>query len=588
MYKLTIVWLLVFIETILNAQDLMNSRQWFEQAEFHLFNREYAQAAKIYENLLESDLSNTNIIFHLSLCYLNIPEENKKAVYYLKKIFSNSTIGDYDRQNDYFIYLGKLYHIDHAEGTNVKDSASFKFDPYKPYNILAISGDGEKLIFLSVNQSENKIVCITKRKGSWSKAVDITDQLGSRGDCFPSSLSFDGSRLYVTKYNNFESDIYVSNYNGKVWSGIHKLNGNINTSYWDTHASESPDGKVLYFASNRPGGFGGMDIYYSFKDQGGDWGKPVNAGARINTFLNDDYPLITNGGATLIYSSQGFKKGRDGFDIYYCNNVTGGLWSVPVDIGYPVNTSEDDQSYVPLTEESQAFFNLSLLDAKKEEKQAEAKFLYLKGQLFSTLKTQDFSGISVQISDNNSKTVVNSLSTSADGEFAFSLKQGDFTLKFLSADNLLKTSNIFLPFIVQNDTSFLQIEVDRPELSEKNPMEENNKIIKPEIKPEVKDTVPKNIMNTITNTAILNPEQLTIQLYAAKILDKNINLGSLDSIVVYKAKDGYYRYVTGSFANETEALTTIKKAKEAGYKDSFTSKWAKFKDQKIVFKKGGK
>jgi tetratricopeptide (TPR) repeat protein len=585
MYKLAFVWLLVFFETILNAQDLMNSRQWVEQAEFYLFNHEYAKAAKIYDNLLENDLSNTNISFHLSLCYLNLSEENKKAIYYLKKIFSNSTIGDYDRQNDYFIYLGKLYHIDHAEETNVKDSTGFKFDPYKPYNNIAISGDGKKLIFLSGQQSENKIFCIVKTRNSWSKATDITAQLGSGGDCFPSSLNYNGSKLYVTKYNNFESDIYGSNFNGKTWSGIRKLNGNINTSYWDTHASESPDGQVLYFASNRPGGFGGMDIYYAFKDAGGDWGKPVNAGIRINTYLNDDYPLITNGGATLIYSSQGFKKGRDGFDIYYCNNVNGGVWSAPVNIGYPVNTSDDDQSYVPLTEESQAYFNLSLLDLKKEEKQAATKSLILKGQLFPILKGRDFSGVSAQITDNSSKSVINSLSASADGKFTISLKQGDFTIKFFYADNMLKTANVFVPFLTRNDSSALLIEASLPELSVKNMPEGNKNIGNQEIQSLTKDSLLRNGVYTNVALNISNPELLTIQLCASKIFINNVKLNNRDSVFVFRAKDGYYRYVTGTFANEAEALPILKKAKDGGYKDSFIAKWVKFSDQERVYKK---
>ncbi len=588
MYKLTIFWLLVLINCNLYAQDVMNSRQWFEKAEFHLFNREYAQAAKIYESLLENDSSNTNISFHLSLCYLNIPEESKKALYNLKKIFSNSTIGDYNIQYDYYIYLGKLYQVGHAEEVNVKDSAGFKFDPNKPYNNLAISGNGKKLIFLSGQQSENKIFCIIKNKGSWSKAVDITTQLGSSGDCFPSSLNFDGTRLYVTKYNNFESDIYISNYNGKTWSGIHKLNGNINTSYWDTHASESPDGQVLYFASNRPGGFGGMDIYYSFKNQNGDWGKPVNAGVRINTFLNDDYPLITNGGATLIYCSQGFKKGRDGFDIYYCNNVNGGLWSAPINIGYPVNTSEDDQSYVPLTEESQAFFNLSLLDTKKQEKQSETKSLKIKGQLFSIAGVLDFSCISVKITDNNSNSELNSLSVSTSGKFSTSLKQGNFAFKFITADSVLKTALVFVPFLTHNDSSSLLIEINRPSMAFENLITDSNKNIKNEIMPDANNSLSKKLANTTSNPLLLNSELFTIQFYTSKILNKDINIGNLDSVAIYKFKDGYYRYITGFFANEADAIPTLKKAKEAGFKDSFTSKWIKFKDQELVFKKGAK
>jgi len=454
-----IIWLIGISS---NAQDTITSREWFERAEFHLFNKEYKQAAKIYENLLEGDLTNNNIWFHLSLCYLNLPGENKKAIYYLKKIFSNSTITSYDPQNEYFIYLGKLYHIDHPEESEVNRDSSkgFRFDPYKSYSNLAISGDGKSLVFIVSQGSDNRLFYIKKTGKVWSADKDITSQVGLGGNCFPSSLSFDGSKLYLTKYTNFESDIYVCLFNGKSWSGMHKLNGHVNSLYYDTHACESPDGNVLYFASNRSGGFGGMDIYYSLKVYG-DWGKPTNAGIRINTYLNEDYPLLTNGGATLTFSSQGFKRGKDGYDIYYCNAVSDNLWSVPINLGYPVNTPEDDIRYAPLTEESQEYFNLSLLNAQPGDIPANEKDILVKGSISGIDSAIHFENILININDNTNKNITDLARVDDAGKFKIILKKGDYTLKITNKDTAIRIVNFFIPYLIRQDTVQMNIKFSK-------------------------------------------------------------------------------------------------------------------------------
>lgn len=576
------------------AQDTITSRQWFEKAEFYLFNQNYPQASVIYENLLEEDLANDNICFHLSLCYLNLPDQNKKAIYYLKKIFSNSTIGSYDSQSDYFIYLGKLYHIDNPEEypNKVKTDKGFRFDPKISYTNLAISGNGKTMIFVNAHESENRIFCTVNENNMWFNAIEITSQIGSEGRCFPSSLSNDGNRLYLTKYDNFESDIYVSVLIGKSWSKIHKVG--VNTSYWESHACESPDGQVLYFASNRPGGFGGMDIYFSIKGKSG-WLKPVNAGVRINTFLNEDNPLLTNNGKTLIFSSQGFKKGRDGYDIYYCNSIGENLWSSALNLGYPVNTPEDDLMYVPLTEESQAYFNLSLKNTKPNKNRTGENKIFISGKLNSPDKMLNYSNIPLKIIDNKDGDTINSFTPNFDGKFSVYLYSGDYTFKFFSEKGLIKNANIFIPFLNKDDTAIVNISIGNDSAIVIKNLDNNT--FQPVTNKE--DSIPVSQSSTSTKDTILNnnhseiPAQnasksarsnfITIQIYASKIFDKNVNKQGLDSLTVYKGKDGYYRYIYGKYNNEAEAETVLKNLKNSGIKDAFITKWNKFKDQEIVY-----
>src|SRR6185369_16485760 len=136
-------------------------------------------------------------------------------------------------------------------------------------------------------------------------------------------------------------DIYFSTYNGNDWTEPKPLNKNINTSqFWETCASVSPDGKKLYFASNRDGGFGELDIYVSELDSHGEWGKAVNLGNTINTPGNEDSPFIHFDGVTLYFSSDGH-PGLGNSDIFF-SEFKKGQWTKPENIGYPINLWEYD------------------------------------------------------------------------------------------------------------------------------------------------------------------------------------------------------------------------------------------------------
>jgi outer membrane protein OmpA-like peptidoglycan-associated protein len=168
----------------------------------------------------------------------------------------------------------------------------------------------------------------------------------SDGDQFVSCLSYDGKTLYVSREDEFNSDIYVSRFADNHWSRSEPLNANINTKYWESHASVSKDGKILYFASNRKDGLGEMDIYRSTLTAVGSWGPAKNLGSGINTDLNEDTPFITADGQTLYFCGQGFAN-MGGYDIFRSARNPDGEWSVPENLGSPVNTPDDDLFYYP-------------------------------------------------------------------------------------------------------------------------------------------------------------------------------------------------------------------------------------------------
>jgi len=183
--------------------------------------------------------------------------------------------------------------------------------------------------------------------GKWSSPVNITPDLQVDGTIYVSCLSADGKTLLLSLGDSYNSDILSATFDGTKWSKAVKLNKNINTKYWESHASISDDGNWLVFSSDRPGGFGGLDIYVS-KKENGDWGPAINIGPEINTTLNEDSPFLINNSKTLFFSSQDHES-IGGYDIMKSDKMSNGLWDKPKNLGYPVNTPDDNIFFMPVS-----------------------------------------------------------------------------------------------------------------------------------------------------------------------------------------------------------------------------------------------
>ena len=169
-------------------------------------------------------------------------------------------------------------------------------------------------------------------------------------------LSKDGQNLFIYKDSN-QGDIYESDLTDDgEWTVPEPVGNHINTGYAETSVSLSPDGNVMFFSSNRPGGQGGFDIWSTRKNRKGNWEDPVNLGPEINTKYDEDAPFIGFDGVTMYFSSDG-GVGMGGFDIYRVTyDSTTNLWSVPSNMGYPINTPDDDIYFVPTKDGSRAYY----------------------------------------------------------------------------------------------------------------------------------------------------------------------------------------------------------------------------------------
>lgn len=192
-------------------------------------------------------------------------------------------------------------------------------------------------------------VYITKKvKGVWNMGRNIGVNVNTAENDAAVSISPDGHMLFTYRDDaNNAGDLYVSYLQGSEWGYPLALTGDINRGdTWEGSCSISADGKMLYFASNRKGGFGGRDLYTATQMLDGSWGNVKNMGPKINTKYDEDAPFIHPDGRLLVYSSNG-EKSMGNYDIFKTNyNLKDTSWSEPENMGYPINTPDRDSYYV--------------------------------------------------------------------------------------------------------------------------------------------------------------------------------------------------------------------------------------------------
>ncbi|NMM47198.1 OmpA family protein [Marinigracilibium pacificum] len=175
----------------------------------------------------------------------------------------------------------------------------------------------------------------------WSQAKQLPSPVNTKGHDANVGLSFDGKKLIIYKPENGGDLFYCEKLGEDQWSEPVPLEG-INSSHWEASACFTKNGEYIYFSSDRPGGFGGSDIYRARRLSNGKWGNIQNLGPMINSSLDEDAPYMYVDNETLFFSSKGH-TGMGGFDIYSTTyDPEADTWSPPRNIGFPVNTPDDD------------------------------------------------------------------------------------------------------------------------------------------------------------------------------------------------------------------------------------------------------
>jgi len=261
---------------------------------------------------------------------------------------------------------GKFFMANPAHFTivNVGESINSEWPDYAP----VINQDETMMIFTSRRRDGNmnedvfddnfpyEDIFISRKVGdSWSPAQNIGEVINTPFFDSNLGLSPDGQQLYIYKDNN-GGDIYVCELKGDDYGAPKSLSKRINSSYTEKSITVSADGTKLYFSSDRPGGLGGLDIYMCIIDDDGEWGYAKNMGTTINTQYDEDGPFIDYDNTTLYFSSKG-SKGMGGFDIFRTEfDPATEEWSEPVNLGYPINTPDNDIFFVATKDGERGYY----------------------------------------------------------------------------------------------------------------------------------------------------------------------------------------------------------------------------------------
>lgn len=270
--------------------------------------------------------------------------------------------------------------------------------------------------------------------GCWQKGEPIGPPLNTPGNEGAHKLSADGKTLVFTGCNRPDGfgncDIYISHKKLGQWTIPQNMGSAINTPYSEKQPSISPDGRYLYFSSNRPDGIGNMDLYVSEKKDDGSWGRPLNLGKTINTKGNEVSPFIHPDNFTLYFSSDGL-PGLGNKDIFYTTKDSVGQWKQPVNIGYPINTHREEIGLVVDALGTTAYYatnyNSSSIDIWSFEmpEQARPKAVsYLTGRIYDAETNRSLNAVFQLIDLATSDTVMQAKTTSNDGKYMVCLPSG--------------------------------------------------------------------------------------------------------------------------------------------------------------------
>ncbi len=400
MRKISLILLLIGLGCSFSYSQKDEDRVNFFDGIFFMEEEDYRDALSAFMKVYDAGFqNNANINYKIGVCYLNISGEKEKAIPFLeeavKNIAGNYREGIFNEERapfDALLFLGNAYRINYQldsaisaynryiDKLEAKNEIEIKYtlqqieacqraklsieNPAKirienlgtPLNTgldnlnAVLSGNGEFMAYVSEQKFYDAVYFVEKQGSRWANPVNVTPQIQSDGDQYVTSLSYDGTKMFLSKISNFDADIMVSEYRARTWSRSENIGKPINSKFFESHAFLSPDGNTLYFTSNRSESLGGMDIFFSRKMQNGDWGEPQNLGSTINTSLNEDSPFLTPDGKTLFFSSQGHTT-IGGYDIFYSTLGDDGNWSEPVNLPFPLNTTDDDVFFYPLGKE---------------------------------------------------------------------------------------------------------------------------------------------------------------------------------------------------------------------------------------------
>jgi hypothetical protein len=643
-----LLFILLLFPAVASSQTSQEVKEMFARAENLFLYGDYESANPLYLTIAAYLPDNLNVVYKIGDCYLNISGEKSKAIEFLEKAVKSSS---YDAKSDQlnekrapldaYFSLAKAYlvnnELEKALATlqafeklvgETKQKGGMKNAEFIKQQILAcdnaikleatpiqfskekmppefsmgsindnpaVSFDGNTIAYTERRGLANAIYFSKKERGRWQPPIEITMEINAGEDCSTCSLNNDGTELFLYKEDNFDGNIYSSSFVNGAWAPIRKLNKNINTKYYESHAGISADGKKLYFSSNREGGQGQLDIYVAEKDASGDWGQAVNLGAAVNTPFNEDTPMIAKNDSVLYFSSEGHLS-MGGYDIFKSQKL-GNVWKTPQNLGYPINTTDDDKFFQPFNNGLNGYYSMST-DYKKKEIFYLGIGSAMYTQKFEIRGTYSLKDTILNFDKNYNIHLVNKSSGDTidvgypnkySGHYNFIVTPGQYKITYSGVGYISQT----IDTTILQDNPVLILTFDVTLLKDPNWVKEviARTVIEPVL--EVKEPQQPVIYEKINLAAIptitkVDTTMLITNMKVTDVSDKNINEADVlyytvqvmalhnpvdvsyfkyitDMKVLYNDQDKFYRYTTGRFMTNEEASLKRAELIKKGY-----------------------
>lgn len=320
---------------------------------------------------------------------------------------------------------------------NLGQAINSSWDEYLP----TITADEETFIFTVRRPKDQYTICagctheedfyISQKgeNGEWLARKALGRPVNTPYNEGAQTISPDGKYLVFTGCNRPDGegscDLYWSKRIGKIWTTPRNIGRPVNTSAWESQPSFAADGKTIYFTSNRPGGLGGTDIWKTTMIEEGMFTEPENISTPINTQYNEVSPFIHSDGKTIYFSSDGH-KGMGGKDLFLSRMDAQNNWTEPVNLGYPINTVDDEVNLIVNTKGNIAFYSsdkpggfggLDIYWFELDESIRPIFVTYFKGKVFDELTSKPLEANIELINVNTGDTISIIKSDAQTGEF---------------------------------------------------------------------------------------------------------------------------------------------------------------------------
>jgi len=316
--------------------------------------------------------------------------------------------------------------------------------------------DGSKMIFTRRIASDEDFYESNFVNGKWSKAIPLGDKVNTDHNEGAQNISQDGQLLIFTGCNYPEGegscDLYFSVKTNTGWSEAQNLGPILNTDFWESSPSLSPDKKDLYFASSRAGGFGGRDIWVTHRLPTGKWSRPENLGEAVNTSGDESCPFMHADNETLYFNSNGH-PGYGMTDLFLSKKVNDSSWTVAENLGFPINTIDDQGSLIVAADAKTAYYasdgtdtkgGLDIYSFQLREDIRPLKTLWVKGKVFDK-KTSAGLPSAVELTELKSGKLISKIQTDEDGNYLITLPVGkDYALNVNRRGYLFYSDNFSL------------------------------------------------------------------------------------------------------------------------------------------------